>query len=310
MSSEQSGTSNPIRGYSKIYNLGHRALADFFDGLAIEVTEKVDGSQFSFAMIEGELHFRSRNKAIDASNPGMFEFGVRSIAERASGLQEGWIYRGEYLSKPKHNTMAYDRTPAGHVVLFGIDVGDQHYLDYTVLQDEAERLGLEAVPHLGYVHKPSMEWLDQALETESFLGGQKVEGIVLKNYRMYDQDKKTLMAKFVSEAFKEKHGKEWKKANPSQGDVLEVLGESLRSEARWEKAVQRLRDDGVLTDTPADIGLLFKTVQQDIVEEEIDHIKETLFKWGWKKISKKTTLGLAEWYKRRLAEAQFDGEVA
>ncbi|HSG29027.1 MAG TPA: RNA ligase family protein, partial [Candidatus Krumholzibacterium sp.] len=190
-----------LPSYSRVYNLGHRALRDFFDGHAIEVTEKVDGSQFSFAMIDGELHFRSKGAVILKDAPGMFEAGVRSICERASGLTEGWIYRGEYLSKPKHNALAYDSIPKGHVILFGIDLtmGGQDYVSHNFLAAEARRLDLEVVPLLGYVHQPDMEWLNETLETESVLGGQKIEGIVMKNYRRFDQDGKVLMAKFVSE---------------------------------------------------------------------------------------------------------------
>jgi hypothetical protein len=301
----------PISSYSKIYNLGHRALRDFFDGLAVEVTEKVDGSQFSFMLgRDGDLSFRSKGAIVHQGAAGMFENAVRSVVERASGLKEGWVYRGEYLSKPKHNALAYDRVPEGNIALFGIDRGDQDYMSYQELEDWAEHLRLGVVPMIGYVHRPDMEWLDQALETTSFLGSQKIEGIVLKNYRLYDQDKKVLMAKYVSEAYKEVHRKSWKSDNPSGGDILERLSKTLCSEARWEKAVNHLRDDGLLTDTPADIGPLFKAVQTDILAEEGGWIKDQLLKWAWKKIARKTTLGLAEWYKRRLAEAQFDGQVA
>jgi hypothetical protein len=48
--------------YPSIYNLGHRALTDLFSGGLVLVQEKVDGSQFSFGLIDGVVRFRSKGR--------------------------------------------------------------------------------------------------------------------------------------------------------------------------------------------------------------------------------------------------------
>ena len=41
--------------YGKIFNLGHKETEALFDGPVV-VEEKIDGSQFSFGSINGELN--------------------------------------------------------------------------------------------------------------------------------------------------------------------------------------------------------------------------------------------------------------
>jgi hypothetical protein len=140
----------------------------------------------------------------------------------------------------------------------------------------------------------------------SVLGGTSVEGIVFKNYERFDPyTSKVMMGKHVSEAFKEVHRS--KKYRTSNKDIIEDLKERYRTEARWEKAVQHLREVGKLEDSPTDIGPLLKEVNQDVLTECQDEIREVLFKWGWKQISRGLTAGLPEWYKQKLMEKQFDG---
>jgi hypothetical protein len=149
------------------------------------------------------------------------------------------------------------------------------------------------------------ETLKQFLENESVLGGVKIEGMVIKNYYRFGRDKKVLMGKYVSEAFKEVHGKEWKKNNPNSGDVVTKLINTYRTDARWNKAIQHMRDSGELTNSPKDIGELLKEINVDILKEEEENIKKELFKFAWPKISRGVIAGFPEYYKNKLAERQF-----
>ncbi len=171
----------------------------------------------------------------------------------------------------------------------------------------AEVLGLESVPVLFEGELDSLSAADFVrglMERDSILGGQKIEGVVIKNYEAFGHDGKTLMGKYVSEAFKEVHEKDWKKRNPNKGDILDEICEALRSEARWNKAVQHLKEDGTLIGEPKDIGLLIREVIRDTLEEESEFIKERFFLWARKDISRRITYGLPEWYKEKLLEEQ------
>ncbi len=291
--------------YPKVWNLGHAALKDLLEGPVV-VEEKIDGSQFSFGIFGEELKCRSKGQQLIIDAPEkMFIKAIETVKNIAPKLKEGWTYRAEYLSKPKHNSLAYDRHPNQHLIIFDISPGEEHYLSYDEKVTEATRLELEVVPAMYQGELKDLNTLIQLLDTVSILGGQNIEGVVVKNYAQFGPDKKALMGKHVSEAFKEVHGKEWKKANPGKGDVLIILGDRYRSEARWNKAVQHIKEAGQLTNSPKDIGSLIKEAQRDITEECVDEIKEALYKWAMPKIIRIAIRGLPEWYKKKLMESQF-----
>jgi hypothetical protein len=297
-----------IHSFPKVYNIGHAAIADLFKECVL-VEEKIDGSQFSFAKINGELFFRSKGKEIIADAPEkMFALGVENIQSIAHLLHEGWVYRGEYLNKPKHNVLCYDRVPKHNVILFDINTGLETYLSREEKLEEAERIGLEMVALLHFAVVESPEQLLSLLDNQSVLGGQRVEGVVVKNYKRFGLDGKALMGKYVREDFKEKHSHAWKKSNPGMGDVVQNLIAALRHDKRWEKAVFHLRDRGELENSPRDIGKLIKEVQADIVSEEKEFIQEQLVKWALPKILRGASGGVAEWYKERLLKSAFDGD--
>lgn len=295
-----------LSSYGSIYALGHRAVEGILEGDKVEATEKIDGSQLSFGVIEGELSIRSKGQQLHlGGDNGMFNIAVEVIEAMATWLHPGWIYRGEYLMKPKHNTLCYNRVPEKNIILFDIErgPGSEDYLPWLDRRDEASRIGLETVPVLGLGTK-TFEDIQEYLEFTSILGGVKIEGVVVKNYALFTEDKKVAKAKFVSPAFKEKHQKEWKVGNPTQKDVVQQLIEELKTEARWQKSVQHMREDGRLDRSPKDIGPLIKEAQQDILKEEEDYIKQRLFDHFKGQITRAAVSGLPEWYKEQLARGE------
>lgn len=250
-----------------------------------------------------ELECRSKGVMIDLSNPGMFDKAVATALALRYDLRPGWTYRGEYLRVPKHNTLKYERVPAGHIIIFDITTSTGEYLTHIEKTMEAQRLGLETVPLL---------WAGQALDVSairirelflnrtSCLGGVNIEGVVVKNYAMDNSMGDPVFMKVVSEEFKEAHGADWKIRNPQKKDVIQQIIDTYTIEARWRKAVQRLRDNGILKGEPADIGPLMREVPADLLTEREDEIKDALFTAFWKDIARGVTKGLPEWYKGQL----------
>jgi hypothetical protein len=222
---------------------------------------------------------------------------------RHSLLVYGWTYRGEFLQKPKHNTLQYSRVPNGYIILFDIDKGDQDYLMPKAVAAASVLLGLECVPFLDALfNPPTQEDIQRWFDTESILGGTKIEGVVLKNYRMYAQDKKSLMVKIVSEAFKETHNKDWKERNPNRGDVVDKIIADFGSEARWQKVVQHLDEAGELVNAPEDIGKLLRELAVDFETDCADEIKDILWSHFRKQILRGIQQGFPEWYKQKCME--------
>lgn len=302
--------------YPSIYNFGHKAVQDLFS-VPVYVEEKVDGSQFSFGRFVdegGNMELRIRSKGatiIPDAPPAMFRAAVETVQALQTELTPGWTYRGEVLAKPKHNTLHYERVPAGHIVLFDINDGHESYLSYAAKKHEATRLGLETVPLLYWGQVVTADQLRALLSTISVLGGQRVEGVVVKpiGYGLFGLDKKALMGKFVSEEFKEMHTKAWADSNPTKGDIVERIVEGLRQPARWNKAIIHLRERGLISDDAKDIGAILKEVAQDLDKEAQDEVKDALFKAFWRDIKRRSTTGLPEWYKQQLLTLQFEREA-
>lgn len=309
--------------YPSIFAMGHKAIQGILGG-SVNVEEKVDGSQFSFGLVEASpadivfgyfneqplaLKIRSKGCVMHVDAPEkMFNQAAETVKKLADKLHPLWTYRAEYLARPKHNALAYDRVPKDHLILFDVTIGEQEYLSYEDKAKEAARLGLEVVPLLFQGSIRTVEEFRGFLQTTSILGGQKIEGVVVKptNYDLFGQDKKVLLGKFVSEAFKEVHRKTWGESNPSTKDILTKLSEMYRTPARWQKALQHLQEAGKLNDNVTDIGLIIKEVPEDVLKECADEIKEELFKYAWPHVRRGLTQGLPEWYKEQLLKKSFE----
>lgn len=297
--------------YPSIYNLGHAAVAELFSGPVI-VEEKIDGSQFAFGVDDdGELRVRSKGKEIQLGAPEkMFAKAVQTAKGLAPLLKPDWTYRAEFLSKPHHNALAYGRVPEKNLILFDVSTGLESYLSVHEKSKEAGRLGLEVVPLLFEGVVAGTEQFVALLETTSILGGQKIEGVVIKpaGYGLFGRDKKCLMGKYVSPAYREVHAHQWKQANPQSGDILERICSQYRAETRWAKAVQHLLESGTLENSPRDIGALILEVPEDVERECGDEIRHVLWSWAWPQIRRGIIRGLPEWYKAKLLEKQFAPE--
>lgn len=292
--------SNDLPSFPKIFALGDRHTRCLGYG-DIEITEKVDGSQFVFANIDGEVLCRSKGQMILEGNvPKMFNNAWN--AAHSLPLSNGMIYFSEYLDKPKHNILEYGRVPNNHLALFGImDAKTKEPYQYRFIKDEAERIGVEVVPLL-YEGKGPVQDIDKLLDRESFLGKQLIEGFVVKKYEpMFIGGMLFPISagKFVSERFKEKHQTDWQKSS----DKLDIFLKSFTSEARWAKAVQRKRENETLLGSPKDIGPLIAEIKKDLLEEESENIKEGLLRHFEREIVSNALRGFPEWYKKRLLDA-------
>ena len=293
-----------MKAFPKIFTMGTRHVASIFDE-EVEVTEKVDGSQFAFGKIDNEIVMRSKGKIIVPDAPEkMFQSAVDFVQSiDKDRLPEGVVFYCEYLNKPKHNTLKYDRIPLNGLILFGIyDVRlDTMFSYYENLIHWATYLCIEPVP-LIYTGKTSAQDVTKMIDRESVLGGCKVEGVVVKNYKdtiIADQVLPVQTAKYVSDAFKEVH-RGWKKEHSGKGK-WETFADGYRTNARWEKAIQHLAEANTLQGEPQDIGPLIKEIQRDIIEESKDEIMEYMWKTFSAELLRKSVAGFPEWYKDRLA---------
>ena len=298
-----------ISAFPKIQQLGTRHTQDIFKN-EVEITEKIDGSQISFGRVDGNLYIRSKGAQLfPEACQKMFLGAVSHIIDIQDRIPDNTIFYGENLQKPNHNVLAYERVPKNHIILFG--VSDQYKNFSQDYRKWADTLDIEAVPIISTGKIDGINDFTEILNTDSVLGNVKIEGVVIKNYeRSYmigDVLVDITCAKYVSEKFKEKHKVEWNREH-SNKSKFEQYKESFRTEARWQKAVQHLRDAGELENEPRDIGKLIKEIQNDIIAEEIDGIKIVLWNLFKNDMLRKAIAGAPEWYKEQLLKESFSEE--
>ena len=302
---------NTIPLYNKILTLGSYGTQHVFMGDVI-IQEKIDGSQFSFGLNKDNvLIFRSRRAIIypekveDIFMPAVKY--VLSIEERIKSLfHPNTYFRTETLEKPKHNVLSYDRCPKNHMVLFDVQLpGGELITDRKQLKDVATQLNIDVIPELfrgSVLHSP-VEFMQQLIEkTQSYLGGQLVEGAVVKNYNqiiVMEGHSYPLFIKYVREEFKESHKKVWEKESVNK--IEKFIG-SFTNSNRWEKAVMHLKEQGQIENKAKDIGKLIVEIQQDVAEECKEDIKQFFYSYYIKKIQSVSCYGLPQWYKNKLTQ--------
>jgi len=308
-----------ISPFPKIFHIGEDMISNLFKG-TVEISEKIDGSQWSFGINEdGETIMRSKGQDLTYQVvPKMFEKAQEQVERIIPILKKeelnNIVFYCEFLNGPSHNVLKYERVPKNNLYLFGVKTGEgvgSFISNYKKLWEYADMLDVERVNILYTGEIKDTKELNSLLENNSILGLEKVEGIVVKNYNEPACKGGYMcpisMGKYVRESFKERHKSEWRGTHTSKGR-LEIFFDSFRSEARWEKATQHLRDNDELENVPRDIGKLMKEIEKDLIEEEAENIKEELYKIFIGDITRMARRGAPEWYKQRLLEKGFIDE--
>lgn len=299
-----------INGYPKVMHLGSQGIENLFKG-SVYVQEKVDGSQGSFRLDPDTdmLEFRSKRVAI-ANDDDDNNFGawVNAITELKDEIIPGYTYRGEVLRSPKHNTLCYERAPKHHFIVFDIQPNPYNWFTPEDVQEECDRLGLEMVPWEKRDDITTVDDVMHMLDNISVLGKSKIEGMVFKNYEQYNTRLLDWpsFGKFVRPEFREMNDKSHKLKNPGKRDAIAIIIANLKTDARWLKGIQRMRDDGTITLEPRDIPVIMKDIKEDIEAEEKENVKEMLWTAFWGQISRGSVGGFAEFYKAYLLERQFE----
>lgn len=324
-----------IRKYPEIYNLGHRALSHLFDN-EIEISEKFDGSQFRIFLdketifevgtknTEGLELFKSRIEMTKSKNKhDMFDIAVEQAEKLKPELQDiineynlnGITTYIEYLQQKHHNVLTYNRVPQNNFYLFGTtywtdDIVKNLKTDFLIKL--ANRLDIEAVNVLYQGKIDNQDELKKLLETESILGGTKIEGIVIKNYqKSYPIDLLSteqyvgfpLAGKLVREEYKEVQRGEWSKQKKINN--IEGITETYLTDARFLKSIQHLRDENKLEFEKRDLAILIPEVLKDLLSEEKEHIDKIVLNKFYEEFRRRLSNFVVRHYNDYLLNEQF-----
>jgi len=304
-----------IQSFPKIFAVGTDFVSRLFLD-EVEVTEKIDGSQFSFGKVNGEFFMRSKGAQLFEGNPQkMFRKGMDYVLSIESTLHDNTVYYCEILDNPKHNVLVYNRVPRHNIILFGVLSSGKFVSKYEELKKYADDIDIETVPLLFSGKIESPDELKKLLDLESILGSKeiegktiKLEGVVVKNYAqpflLGGQPIPIMMGKYVSEQFKEVHRENWGSEYTARGK-WQTFVDSFKTEARWDKAIQHLKEKDELENSPRDIGKLLKEINIDVETEEEENIKNYLYREFKGDILRAATKGFPEWYKEKLLKRAF-----
>lgn len=246
--------------------------------------EKVDGSHFRFGVLNGRLWVMSKTSNLllepHRSN-AQFKKAIDSVLRihEEGPIRDGLTFFCEAVVRNKQNKLTYTNPPELGFVVF--DVCDRGVFadPYT-----ASQMTMRYVP--GAMYLPAIP-PDSSPERESVLGGMR-EGIVLKMVKRTLNNNANSIAKRVTSGFKE--------GTFSAKDDIWNAGKEFATPARFDKAIQYLRDSGQLTGTKKDIGKLMSRLNRDLEEEHRREIERLLWPKIWKLVARNASQGAVEYF--------------
>lgn len=231
----------------------------------LEVTEKLDGSNFSAHLsLDEDLNttkvFRSRNGEISSANYSMFRETIDFVSDRMHKLKSTEIIFGENMYKHR---IDYGDIPSPFYA-FGIyDVAEQKFI--TNWAKRCKKLDIPTVP---IIKESALLTFDElrALSIEpTLLGSTKTEreGIVIKSY----VPENSWMCKVVNPKYFESRTAKAPRAPEIVDDATKSYVEKHATDNRIIKAVLRLRDEQGIELSMMMMQALIKAVAIDILKE-------------------------------------------
>jgi hypothetical protein len=276
----------PVIKYPSVEALSK--VVQFFDESKpwVRIEEKIDGSNVSIRFDDGQLVLQSRTQIIDQSAPTMFKKFVDWAVANVDKFDHDRIYYGEMVGNGK---LRYPDAPP--FLLF--DVYHRKHDEWVMLLDGHEWLGIPVVKALYEGPWQSYEHVQSFMGKSSY-ADVEAEGVVVKAFNVpcwyinrasgerVDYIDKMLAGKLVRESYQETKAPKTKL--DSQPDPLYAIAEALVTEARIQKAAQRLQEEGRYD--PSKPHTLIPIVAQDVAKEDFEYVKELLFSAYWKPLSR------------------------
>jgi len=267
--------------YPKIRILGHKDNDGVLTkGDYIYIEEKIDGGNFRFMLTEeGKLYFGSRKIDFgteDIEMGGQFHRCIEYVKKNINrkNLEKfgsSFIFFGENCIK---HTVNYDWEKIPPYLAYDIyNLETGKFIDGHGVQDICQILNLPMVPVIAYdVCGQSVidSWVTRTEFPSEYAVDEKAEGIVIKNYD------KQIFAKIVDPRFKEKNKEKFGKGRKWAENDTERFLAIYCTNARIEKFVFKLIDNGHKLDRTM-MKHLPVGVYKDIWEEEWEEIIFTKF---------------------------------
>ncbi|UGO50762.1 RNA ligase [Bacillus phage vB_BanS_Sophrita] len=267
-----------MKKYSEITRLGHKTTVGVLnEGDWIVIQEKLDGANASFRKGEdGEILTFSRNHSLTGED-GLGGFRKWALTTLDPDLLlPNIVYFGEWLNPHKVKYPEYQK----QFFLYDMyDTSTGKYLDFNRVKDAHRMLGVNLIPVFYEGEYKSFEHL-QSFVGQSKLGGmlgdiETGEGIVVKNVNFTDRFGNQKFVKLVTDAFREVQKQKAPKDPKVEQTQEQVFVSATMTEARVEKMLYKLVDEGILPEGKfeiEDMGIILRHMGgrmfDDIMKEE------------------------------------------
>jgi len=270
-----------MKKFTDVVRLGHKStLGVLNEGDYIIIQEKLDGANASFKRDGNKIRAFSRRQELSEENTlgGFYEFTQSLNVDR---LLDGVIYFGEWLNPHKVKYPEYQK----QFFLFDIfNTYTSEYVNFSMVEDEAKRLGLNLIPVFYKGEYKSFEHL-QSFVGKTLLGGMlgdipTGEGIVVKNTQYRDRFGNQVYTKLVTDAFREVQKQKAPKDPKIELTQEQIFVNQVVTEARVEKMLYKFVDEGILDEHFGieDMGLILRNMNpriiEDILKEESDMLPQ------------------------------------
>ena len=278
-----------MKKYDKVKGSG--ILLDKFKDRGLVVQEKLDGSNASFTVDNGELQCFSRRKKLNEKETlnGFYGWVHENIQEDVFDFLEDYIIFGEWLVKHK---IQYKEECYKEFYVFDVyDKEEEAYLSLKNMHRIASYLELKTVKTL-LIAEPSyhlniltpQDIQDLVGKSDMTVKPNTGEGIVIKY--LDGKSEHEDYYKIVSNEFKEFNRQKMKTEIKNNDSVADYA----MTRARMEKMIFRAIEEGRLSEDNMELenfGLIIKEVGQDFVDDIMEEEKDNMLKIIEKQIKKK-----------------------
>ena len=281
------------------------------------IQEKVDGSQLTIFRQGDKLIYYNKNKQITGQGKPWLNSYIL-LNNNVHLFKEGLFYHGEAMKSIYSSKLnvRYEREPRYFWIVYEIvREEDNTTLTPEEMDEVLEGTGIETVPILydnlnndeseinkDEVNEDEVNYIEKAKDIirniedgsiTSCFGNVAPEGVVLKVLNRNKGNKKkekmvTTRYKFVRTKFSETNSsKKQRLPELSQDQIIDGIGNIYNTDARKQKAVQHLEEQGKWKDKISqNIGLMVNELDADLLKECEQEIKDLLFVRFWPQISK------------------------
>lgn len=254
--------------------------SDHVDGInmgIVHVFPKLDGTNASVWMTDGEIRAGSRNRqlSLEADNAGFYAWVMqhKSMFEPYFAKNPDHIIFGEWLVP--HSLKTYKDDAWNEFYAFDVGVlrgGEIDYIPFDEYKGDLDAHGITFLSPFAVIRNGTDEQFRKLTEKNVFFikdGAGVGEGIVLKNYDFRNRFRRTVWAKIITNEFKGLHIEQMGASLTSHVSLEEKIAQEVITKHIVDKAYAKIENSSEKPWSSHQIPRLLGMVFHDFVTEEI-----------------------------------------